>query len=165
MRWIRVRMRSIVARQSMLSTRQQASRKQRKGGPENETENRPEIGPAGQFHRQCVEPFWCPFLGVDRRSIFFLPWCQMHSIVATPSMLGSIGPVRKHPTVNNFRSAPPLAAALWAVAAPASSRLDVSCIQTGGSRRGGGEHRLGLGLGAQLQSAPSEVGLCGSAIV
>ena len=26
--------------------------------------------------------------------------CQMHSIVAMPSMLGSIGPVRKHPAAN-----------------------------------------------------------------
>ena len=72
MRWIRVRMRSIVARQSMLSRRQQALRRQRKGGPENGTENRPEIGPAGQFHRQCVEPLRCPDCGVYRRPFFYL---------------------------------------------------------------------------------------------
>ena len=71
MRWIRVRMRSIVARQSMLSRPPQALRKQRKGGPENGTENRPEIGPAGQFHRQCVEPLRCPDCGVYRRFFAF----------------------------------------------------------------------------------------------
>ena len=99
MRWIRVRMRSIVARQSMLSTRQQALRKQRKGGPENGTENRPEIGTAGQFHRQCVEPFRCTDYGVYRR--FFLPSKEQETLaIARQSMLSIIRPVFKHHAVN-----------------------------------------------------------------
>ena len=84
----------------MLSTRQQALRKQRKGGPENGTENRPEIGTAGQFHRQCVEPLWCPDCGVYRRA-FFLPSEKQETLpLARQSMLSSIRPVLKHHTVN-----------------------------------------------------------------
>ena len=80
----------------MLSTRQQALRKQRKGGPENGTENRPEIGPAGQFHRQCVEPLRCPDCGVYRRA-FFLPSEKQETLpLARQSMLSSIRPVLKH---------------------------------------------------------------------
>ena len=84
----------------MLSSIRHALRKQRKGGPENGTETRPEIGPAGQFHRQCVEPLGCPDCGVYRRFIFLPSEEQETLALARQSMLSSIRPVLKHHTVN-----------------------------------------------------------------
>ena len=50
------KMHPTLATPSMLNRHQQAACRQRKGGPEIGTENRPRICPAERFHRQNPKP-------------------------------------------------------------------------------------------------------------
>ena len=66
---------------------------------------RPRIGPKSDPPDGSTDSGWNHFgvqiWGSIGGLLFPCSWSQMHSIVATPSMLGSIGPVCKHPTVNS----------------------------------------------------------------